>query len=63
MEKGKESSGTLTHRNVSRVGKRKEKAKRERRGSALYKELWRLRSPKFAFDKLKTQEGGDVIPF
>ena len=26
-------------------------------------ELWRLRSPKFAFNKLETQEGGDVIPF
>ena len=39
------------------------RGKRERRESALYKELWRLRSPKFAFDKLETQEGGDVIPF
>lgn len=29
----------------------------------LYKELWRLRSPKFAFNELETQEGGDVIPF
>ena len=39
------------------------RGKRERRESALYMELWRLRSPKFAFNKLETQEGGDVIPF
>ena len=39
------------------------RGKRERRESALYMELWRLRSPEFAFNKLETQEGGDVIPF